>query len=86
MTITKDNLFADIPDHLKDELIETILQNSNFRIERIAMSPKFKKRSALKFVGRIISGAKRRGKANAVKFKALVELSQERSDVGFETR
>ena len=38
------------------------------------MSPKFQKRSALKFVGRIISGAKRRGKANAVKFKALVEL------------
>ena len=61
MTLTKKNLFADVPDHLKDELIETILQNSNFRIERIAMSPKFKKRSALKFVGRIVPGAKRRG-------------------------
>jgi cupin 2 domain-containing protein len=35
MSITKNNLFADIPDHLKDELIETILQTSNFRIERI---------------------------------------------------
>lgn len=35
MTITKRNLFADISDHLKDGLIETILQTSNFRIERI---------------------------------------------------
>lgn len=35
MTITKKNLFADIPDELKDELVETILQSSNFRIERI---------------------------------------------------
>jgi cupin 2 domain-containing protein len=29
------NLFADVPESLKDELIETILQASNFRIERI---------------------------------------------------
>jgi len=35
MSITKKNLFADIPDELKDELVETILQTSNFRIERI---------------------------------------------------
>ena len=35
MTITNNDLFADIPDKLKDELIETILQTSNFRIERI---------------------------------------------------
>jgi cupin 2 domain-containing protein len=35
MTISKKDLFADIADHLKDELIETILQTSNFRIERI---------------------------------------------------
>ena len=35
MTITKKDLFADIPDELKEELIETILQTSNFRIERI---------------------------------------------------
>ena len=35
MTITKKNLFVDIPDDLKDELIETILQTANFRIERI---------------------------------------------------
>jgi cupin 2 domain-containing protein len=35
MTITKKDLFADIPDHLKEELIETIIQTSNFRIERI---------------------------------------------------
>jgi len=35
MAITKKDLFADIPDNLKDELIETILQTSNFRIERI---------------------------------------------------
>ena len=35
MTITKKDLFADISDDLKDELIETILQTSNFRIERI---------------------------------------------------
>src|SRR5664279_6362 len=35
MTISKKDLFADIPDHLKEELIETILQTSNFRIERI---------------------------------------------------
>ncbi|KAF0156093.1 MAG: cupin 2 domain-containing protein [Syntrophaceae bacterium] len=33
--ITKKDLFADISDDLKDELIETILQTSNFRIERI---------------------------------------------------
>jgi hypothetical protein len=44
------------------------------------MSPKFQKRSALKFVVRIISGAKRRGKTSFAKFEALVELSQERSD------
>jgi cupin 2 domain-containing protein len=35
MTTTKKNLFADIPDQLKEELIETILQTSNFRVERI---------------------------------------------------
>ncbi len=35
MMITKKNLFADIPNELKDELIETILQTSSFRIERI---------------------------------------------------
>lgn len=35
MTIIKKDLFAGIPDHLKDELIETIFQTSNFRIERI---------------------------------------------------
>jgi cupin 2 domain-containing protein len=35
MTITKKDFFAYIPDHLKEELIETILQTSNFRIERI---------------------------------------------------
>jgi len=35
MTLTKKDLFADIPDHLKEELIETILQTSNLRIERI---------------------------------------------------
>lgn len=35
MTITKENLFVDISDDLKDELIETILQTSNLRIERI---------------------------------------------------
>ena len=35
MTITKKDLFADIPEELKDELIGTILQTSNFRIERI---------------------------------------------------
>ena len=29
------NLFADIPENLRDELIETILQTSGFRIERI---------------------------------------------------
>ena len=29
------NLFTDIPKNLKDELIETILQTSSFRIERI---------------------------------------------------
>jgi len=29
------NLFADISDNLRDELIETILQTFNFRIERI---------------------------------------------------
>ena len=33
--ITKRDLFADVSDDLKDELIETILQTSNFRIERI---------------------------------------------------
>jgi cupin 2 domain-containing protein len=35
MMITKKDLFSDISDDLKDELIETILQTSNFRIERI---------------------------------------------------
>jgi cupin 2 domain-containing protein len=35
MTITKKDLFAGISDNLKEELIETILQTSNFRIERI---------------------------------------------------
>lgn len=35
MTITSNDLFADIPDNLKDDLIETIFQTSNFRIERI---------------------------------------------------
>jgi len=30
------NLFVDIPQNLKDELIETILHTSSFRIERIA--------------------------------------------------
>jgi cupin 2 domain-containing protein len=35
MMITPKNLFADIPYELKEELIETILQTSNFRIERI---------------------------------------------------
>jgi cupin 2 domain-containing protein len=29
------NLFADIPEHLRDELIETILQTSSFYVERI---------------------------------------------------
>jgi cupin 2 domain-containing protein len=29
------NLFADLPENLKDELAETILQASGFRIERI---------------------------------------------------
>ncbi len=29
------NLFADMPGSLKDELVETILQTSGFRIERI---------------------------------------------------
>jgi cupin 2 domain-containing protein len=29
------NLFADVPAKLKDELIETVLQTSAFRIERI---------------------------------------------------
>jgi cupin 2 domain-containing protein len=29
------NLFADIPENLRDELVETILQASSFRIERI---------------------------------------------------
>jgi cupin 2 domain-containing protein len=29
------NLFADIPKNLRDELFETLLQTSNFRIERI---------------------------------------------------
>jgi cupin 2 domain-containing protein len=35
MPIIKKNLFTDIPDHLKEELIETILQTSDFRMERI---------------------------------------------------
>jgi cupin 2 domain-containing protein len=35
MTINKKNLFAGVPDHLKDELIETIFQTANFRMERI---------------------------------------------------
>jgi len=30
-----NNLFADIPENLKDELIETVLQASSFRVERI---------------------------------------------------
>jgi cupin 2 domain-containing protein len=29
------NFFADIPENLRDELVETILQASSFRIERI---------------------------------------------------
>jgi cupin 2 domain-containing protein len=29
------NLFADIPKNLSDELFETLIQTSNFRIERI---------------------------------------------------
>ena len=29
------NLFADIPENLRDELVETILQTSSFRLERI---------------------------------------------------
>ncbi|MFA5180162.1 MAG: phosphoribosylaminoimidazole carboxylase [Syntrophales bacterium] len=29
------NLFADIPENLKGELVETILQAANFRMERI---------------------------------------------------
>ena len=29
------NIFADIPEHPRDELIETILQTSGFRMERI---------------------------------------------------
>jgi cupin 2 domain-containing protein len=29
------NLFADIPENLREELVETILQASSFRIERI---------------------------------------------------
>ena len=44
------------------------------------MSPKLQKQSALKLAGRIIPGAKRRGKTNEVTFEALVKLSQERSD------
>ena len=43
MTITKKNLFAAIPDKLKDELIETILQASNFRIERIVSQGHYSK-------------------------------------------
>ena len=35
MTISKKDLFANIPYELKAELIETILQTSNFHIERI---------------------------------------------------
>jgi cupin 2 domain-containing protein len=35
MTLTKKHFFADIPDELKEELIETILHTYNFRIERI---------------------------------------------------
>ena len=38
------------------------------------MRPKLQKRSVLKFAGRIIPGAKRRGKTNKVKFEMLVEL------------
>jgi hypothetical protein len=34
------------------------------------MSPKFQKRSALKFAGRIIPEAKRSGKTNEVQFEA----------------
>ncbi len=30
-----DNLFADIPENLPDELIETITESDNIRIERI---------------------------------------------------
>ena len=30
-----ENIFADIPDHRKDELIEAILQTPGLRIERI---------------------------------------------------
>jgi cupin 2 domain-containing protein len=29
------NLFADIPENLRDELMETILQTPSFRVERI---------------------------------------------------
>jgi cupin 2 domain-containing protein len=35
MSIAKKNIFADIPDHLKDELIEIIGESANFRMERI---------------------------------------------------
>jgi cupin 2 domain-containing protein len=29
------NLFADVPENLRDELVETILQTSSFHVERI---------------------------------------------------
>jgi len=46
------------------------------------MRPKLQKQSALKLAGRIIPGAKRRGKTNAMKFEASVELSQAHSAAG----
>jgi len=39
------------------------------------MRPKLQKQSALKLAGRIIPGAKRRGKTNGMKLEAQVELS-----------
>ena len=35
VTDSMKNLFADIPENLKNELIETVLHASNFRMERI---------------------------------------------------
>jgi hypothetical protein len=39
------------------------------------MRPKLQKQSALKLAGRIIPGAKRRGKTNGMKLEAQVKLS-----------